>query len=195
MKTVLIIILLCRIAYAQPCDALTGTASQGTIEYTLNPFKNRTHAPTSSQIVNTITLDKILQTGNDLNRFHNSEGAVIEGYVISTKLSDKESCNCDMTAPKFRDIHLMIAKNANETDKAKMMVIEITPKIRATKPTAWSPANISKLVGHKIKITGWMMFDTVHKNVARNTAASSTTSYQRATCWEVHPVTHIVTIN
>ncbi len=190
---IIIIMLLSRFALSQPCGS-TGTAAQGTIEYTLNPFKNRTHAPTSSEIAHTITLDKILQTGSDLSRFNDSDGATIEGYVISTKLADKESCNCDMTAPKFRDIHLMIAKDANETDKAKMMVIEITPKIRATKPVVWSPANVAKLVGHKIRITGWMMFDTVHKNVARNTA-SSTTTYQRATCWEVHPVTYITTVN
>lgn len=195
MKTILIIVLLTRVAFAQTCDPQTGTASPGSIEYTLNPFKNRTHAPTTSEIVHSITLDKIFQTGNDLNRFHNTDGATIEGYVISTKLSDKESCNCDMTDPKFRDIHMMIAKTPNETDKAKMMVIEITPKIRATKPVKWSPANIEKLVGHKIRIVGWMMFDTVHKNVARNTAASSTTTYQRATSWEVHPVTHIAIIN
>jgi hypothetical protein len=89
----------------------------------------------------------------------------------------------------------MIAKNANEADKSKMMVIEITPKIRATKPGRWSPANIASLAGRKVRITGWLMFDAIHKNVARNTSTNHNVVIQRATAWEIHPVTHIITID
>src|SRR3954470_12604920 len=84
--------------FAQSCDPLTGTASAGSLEYTLNPLKNRTTAPTSGHIDHSITLDAVLAPGNDETRFHTSKGAVIEGWVIGTRMEGKESCNCNKPA-------------------------------------------------------------------------------------------------
>ncbi|HWA33137.1 MAG TPA: DUF6359 domain-containing protein [Cyclobacteriaceae bacterium] len=172
-------------AFAQTCDPQTGSATPGSLEYTLNPLKNRTAAPTSAQIDHTITLTAVLAPGNDETRFHTNKGAVIEGWVIGTKLEGKESCNCNKTDPKDRDYHIAIAKKKTETDGSKMMVVEVTPKVRAA--MGWSTTDVTGLKGHKVKFTGWMFFDTKHKNIARNTHFGSA-AVVRATCWEVHPV-------
>ena len=179
-------------AIAQPGSWLgcptTGSAKVGTVEYSLNPLKNRTTKPTAAEIDNSITLDRILQPGNDTARFETTDGAVVEGYVVLVKLAGAETCNCKKTAKKHKDVHIEIAKTVNETNKAKFMVIEITPRVRATMGTAWSVENLKKLKGKKVRFTGWMFYDRIHQNVAKNTAASGNTIH-RATAWEVHPVT------
>jgi hypothetical protein len=174
-----------QLAFAQACDPQTGSASPGSLEYTLNPLKNRTVAPTSAQIDHAITLTAVLAPGNDQTRFHTNRGAVIEGWVIGTKLEGKESCNCNKTDAKDRDYHIAVAKKKTETDGSKMMVVEVTPKVRAE--MGWSESDVTGLKGHKVKFTGWMFFDTKHKNIARNTHFGTATVV-RATCWEVHPV-------
>ncbi len=170
---------------AQTCDPQTGSATPGSLEYTLNPLKNRTTGPTSTQIDHAITLSAVLAPGNDETRFQTNKGAVIEGWVTGTKMEGKESCNCNKTEREHRDYHIAIAKKKSETDGSKMMVVEITPKIRAA--MGWSEADVTGLKGHKVKFTGWMFFDTKHKKIARNTHFG-TAEVVRATCWEVHPV-------
>jgi hypothetical protein len=108
------------------------------------------------------------------------------------KLEGVESCNCNKTARKDRDYHIAVAKTKTETDGSKMMVVEVTPKIRAA--MGWTEADISGLKGHKVKFTGWMFFDSKHKNIARNTHFGTATVV-RATCWEVHPVTEFTVLN
>ena len=187
----MVILSLSKVALCQiVCDPDTGSAKPNTVPYTLNPFKNRTTTPTK---VTPIPLDDVLALGNDTNRFNDSEGAVIEGYVISTKLEGKESCNCESTDPNHRDYHIYIAQSPTETNKAKMMVVEVTPKVRAIKGSAWSPAKITKLKGHKVKFTGWLFFDQEHENVALNTNPNGQT-IERATVWEIHPITEFAVV-
>ena len=189
--TLIVILFLSKVTLCQiACDPSTGSAKPNTLPYTLNPYKNRTTAPTK---VNPISLNNVLAEGNDTNRFKDSEGAVIEGYVISTKLEGKESCNCESMDPSHRDFHIYIARSPTETNKAKMMVVEVTPKVRAIKGSTWSRAKIAKLKGHKVKFTGWLFFDQEHENVALNTNPNGQT-IERATVWEIHPITEFAVV-
>jgi hypothetical protein len=185
-KVVLVVILFSIsgsvLIFHSKCDPTYGTAKKGTVEYLLNPYKNRVNIP--DQVDSAITLEKILIKGNDSSRFKNSDGAVIQGYVSLVKLAGPESCNCDKTDPADRDVHIEIAVAPNEKDKSKLMIVEITPKIRAKK--SWSMDTLTALTGHLVEFSGWMMFDAIHADVSANTAKGTT--IQRATAWEVHPV-------
>jgi hypothetical protein len=165
------------------CDPNYGSAKKGTIEYFLNPFKNRTTAP--DHFDSSISLTKILAKGNDTSRFENSDAATIQGYVSLVKLAGPESCNCDKPDPSDLDLHIEIALTPNVNDKSKLMIVEITPKIRAKE--SWNIDTLKLLTGHLVKFSGWMMFDAIHADVSANTATRST--IERATAWEVHPVT------
>jgi hypothetical protein len=78
-------------AISQPCSPTHGSASPGSLEYELNPLKNRTAHPASGDLKTSITLNAILAIGNDITRFLNTDGATIEGWVIGTKLEGVES--------------------------------------------------------------------------------------------------------
>lgn len=166
------------------CDPNHGTAKKGTVEYQLNPFKNRQNIPFT--IDSSITLQRILLKGNDTDRFKNSDAVTISGYVVGVKLADPESCNCESKEEAKRDIHLELAENKNESDRSKVMVIEVTPEIRAR--NGWTFTQLKMLLNSRVEFTGWMMFDVVHANVALNTVAQNV-RIERATAWEVHPVT------
>jgi hypothetical protein len=59
----------------------------------------------SGRIKASITLNAILATGNDVNRFVSTDAAAIEGRVIGVRMEGAESCNCDKTAHKDRLLH------------------------------------------------------------------------------------------
>src|SRR5437899_6496546 len=82
----------------RPCDPLTGDAVQPQAK-TLNKLKNRSQPPMLFDNNPTITIDKILAPGNDLNRFSPTKAATITGYVASVKVGGIETCNCHATDP------------------------------------------------------------------------------------------------
>ena len=58
----------------------------------------------------------------------------------------------------------------------------------------WSTEGLQKLMGHKVKIKGWMLFDFEHIDESENTAPKRRDNW-RATAWEIHPVTDITVLN
>lgn len=185
MNALSIFLLLAPLASLAQCDPLYGAAAPGSLEYTLNPFKNRTKSPTAGQIKHAVSLAELLAPGNDTNRFSNTDAVVIEGYVIGATLEGPESCNCNKTDRADRDYHIAIAKKKTEKDEARMMVVEVTPRVRAA--MGWSEAEITGLKRHKVKFTGWLFFDKKHRSSAKNTH-TGIGKIHRATAWEVHPV-------
>lgn len=151
----------------------------------LNRLKNRSAIPTG--VDENITLPDILAPGNDRKRFSNSQAVKITGFIFNVKPGGTEDCNCFYGKEDFIDTHIEIALNADESDKKKMMVVEITPRFKATHP-GWRTFKIRALKGKKVTITGWLFFDENHWQHSRNTNPKGTNLY-RATAWEIHPVT------
>jgi len=151
----------------------------------LDKLKNRKNSP--STINETITLSKILTSGNDRNRFQNNQGAKITGYIFFAKKGGSEDCNCHYGKEEFIDTHIEIALSSGETSKKKVMVVEMTPRFKATH-SEWRTNKILALKGKKVTITGWMFFDEKHWQNSKNTNPNGTNLY-RATAWEIHPVT------
>jgi len=59
----------------------------------------------------------------------------------------------------------------------------------------WSTANLRRiLMGKRVTVRGWMMFDAQHWNAAENTAPAHAGNWG-ATAWGIHPVTGIQPAN
>jgi hypothetical protein len=64
------------------------------------------------------------------------------------------------------------------------VIVEVTPRWRAVNPS-WNAQNLKALAesGIELRFTGWMMYDQEHWDMIDKN--------QRATLYEVHPVTGI----
>jgi hypothetical protein len=166
----------------------------------LNRLKNRAALPSQRDIDPEITLEKMLAPGDDRDRFDPSRAATVRGFVVRVLGGGKVSANPDSNDPTFRDTHfeLALAKNAHENQR---LIAFVTPRLRQLmrqKGHDWSTQALrdpqTGIVGKKVEITGWLLFDFLHANSAENTNPGGRQNW-RATCWEIHPVTEIKTLD
>jgi hypothetical protein len=154
----------------------------------LDSLKNRID---SSKVISNITLDDVLKTGDDTKRFNVKQYVKLIGYVIMVKDGGSETCNCHSKDKKDLDIHIEIALNS--TDDAKhAMIVEINRYVKILNPK-YNTKDLKSLIGKKVKVEGWLFFDSEHKQNAINTSPNGTNIW-RATCWEIHPVINIIEI-
>src|SRR6185295_10592150 len=73
----------------------------------LHRLKNRTSLPQPSNFDSRITLDALLQPGNDTSRWSTTRAARIQGEVIDVAYAGIEATNC--FNPCRRDIHILVA--------------------------------------------------------------------------------------
>jgi len=150
--------------------------------------------PTTAEIDHHATLEAVLAPGDDTKRWTQDTGATFEGYVAGVLEGGSESVNCHTNSEAYKDTHIELALNPNETDKSKYIVVEVTPQVRQRESAAgrdWSTGTLKKeLLGHKVKITGWLLFDAEHVGNAINTNPDGSRIW-RATVWEIHPITSI----
>jgi hypothetical protein len=160
----------------------------------LHRLKNRTAFPQAADFDSRITLDALLQPGDDTNRWSTDHAARIQGLVIDVAYARPEATNC--FSPCRRDIHILLA-NHKDAPKNEQMVVEVTPNLydwAAGRGIDWSePTLQAQLVGHWCEFEGWLYFDVGHAEESENTAAHNPNNW-RATAWELHPVTKIAVI-
>lgn len=158
----------------------------------LNKFKNRIEFPLPIDIDTLTTLKKILEPGNDCNRWENNKAVCIVGYVYDVKSGGVETCNCKDANQK--DTHIEVLIDPMKNEKMQRMVVEVSPRIRKlmfAKGINWDTKTLrDKLLGHWVKFEGWLFFDEEHANAAENTNPGRERNW-RATAWEIHPVTNI----
>ena len=161
---------------------------------TLHRLKNRTAFPQPADFDSRVTLDQLLQPGNDYERWPNDRAARIQGYVIDVAYAGAEAANC--FSPCRRDIHILLA-NRKDAAKKEQVVLEVTPKLRdwaAKQGMDWSEQTLqAQLVGHWCEFEGWLYFDVGHAEESENVAPNNPENW-RATAWEIHPITKITMI-
>ncbi len=94
-----------------------------------------------------------------------------------------ESTNCHLTQDNEVDWHMYLTKTPNETNIGNAVIIETTPRVRLHHK--WTPVMLrtSYLNQNKLlRVSGWLLYDAEHLDVVGT---------ERATVWEVHPVTMI----
>lgn len=173
-------------------------------EYNQNPFKNRWNFPQATDIDNSITIEKLLQEGEDRNRFTQDQAVEITGYVYDVKVGGVETCNCKTKNNLFRDTHIEITPSATETTPDKRVIVEVTPRIRQIleeQGIDWSTTTLQDknngIIGRTVQIQGWLFYDFSHENEAFTYDPDDNIGKKnwRASCWEVHPITSIKIIS
>lgn len=181
-----------------PCGP-TGDSKEQYVQ-ALDQLKNRVAPP--NIISQSITLEEMLQPGDDRIRFRPDEGATITGYVADVLPGGMESCNCHAANLLNRDTHIiLVAAQKDAKKRRRHVIVEVTPRVRKFHP-GWTTDRLRvALKGKRVTFTGWMFFDEEHAQNSFNTAPrgsvkGNTGSVWRATAWEIHPVTDIsVTLN
>jgi hypothetical protein len=162
--------------------------------HTLNKLKNRTTLPQQPDFDSQVTLENLLQSGDDHERWSANSAARLEGYVVAVRDGSIESANCYSLFR--RDTHISVALSPDALPR-QCVEIEVTPRMRAwakQQGEDWSTAALAKsLVGHWCRFEGWMLFDSGHDEEAENTRPGREKNW-RATAWEIHPITRIEVI-
>lgn len=160
----------------------------------LHRLKNRTSAPQVADFDQRVTLDALLQPGDDSNRWSNNRAARVQGLVIDVAYARPEATNC--FNPCERDIHILIASH-NGAAKTEHVVVEVTPRLRAWaagQGIDWSEETLqAQLVGHWCEFEGWLYFDVGHTEESENINPGNPENW-RATAWEIHPITKITVV-
>ena len=174
-----------------PCS-MEGSAKR-TNDKQFNRLKNRSIVPTKAQISADFNWIELAKFEDDRSKFSVEKGAILRGYVLRVKMSEPETCNCNSKTPEFRDTHLIITPDAEQTGVLNQIVVEITPRMRAimaAKGIDWSQAALKKWQGKNVEVEGWLFYDYPHGNQSakvRHKAKGVT----RSTAWEIHPITAI----
>jgi len=132
-------------------------------------LKARGTMPRAKDIDDAVTLQGLLDK-KEPSDWSTSKAAAIEGYVVQLEREEDG------------DYHVVLGGNAGETDTTKWVVVEVTPAW-ARKKASLSAANLKKLRGQKVRVTGWLYYEP-----------DTESSDPRGTRWELHPVTEIKTI-
>ena len=189
---VVVAVLLGAIVLALDCPN-AGIAFTARASY-LHRLKNRTAFPQVADFDSRVTLDALLQPGDESGRWSNDRAARVQGFVIDVGYARPEATNC--FNPCQRDVHILIATHGGAA-KTEQVVVEVTPswqKWAAQQGFDWSaPALHEQLVGHWCEFEGWLYFDAGHAEESENVHPNQPGNW-RATAWEIHPVTKIAVI-
>ncbi len=160
-----------------------GDATQANMQE-LNQNKNRTDEPGPS--------DPVEVAWNDLENLPKDRVADFEGAPVSVVgfLSHKiavensgkgESTNCHLTGDDEVDWHMYLTDSPAQPI-ASAIIVETTPRVRPAHK--WTPEMLKQFVDSntQVRISGWLIYDFEHVNVIGK---------QRASVWEVHPITRI----
>lgn len=208
LKVIVIMIMAVHILYSQdeikidgsPCG-MHGSSREGTKEYDQNPFKNRYNIPVKSDFDTKLQLKDFVNGKATEGKFLQTKAVEITGYAYDVKRGGVETCNCKTTDPLFRDTHIEITLNDQETEPENRFIIEVTPRIRqvlADQGIDWTTEALRENIkGHMVKVQGWLFYDFSHKteNYADDPENSIGRNNWRATSWEIHPVTSLEVID
>jgi hypothetical protein len=156
----------------------TGDARNQTAKH-LNNNKNRTDQPADADCVD-VRWDDLSNLPSD--RVDDFQGAPVRviGFLshrINVENSGSgESTNCHLLGDDEVDWHIYLTKSSAQPI-SQAIIVETTPRTRPQHK--WTT---DLLRPSQVRISGWLMYDWVHK------CAIGT---QRATAWEVHPITRI----
>lgn len=160
----------------------------------LHRLKNRTTFPQPADFDARVTLDALLEPGNDLSRWSNDRAARVQGQVIDVAYARPEATNC--FNPCGRDIHITVARH-KDAGQIEQLIVEVTPRLRAwaaNQGIDWSEETLhAQLVGHWVEFEGWLYLDAGHTEESENINPGDPANW-RATAWEIHPVTKITVV-
>ena len=154
-------------------------------------LKNRTELPGTRDFDPEVSLEALLQPGEDRGRWSESRAGGIEGYVVEVVRGGVEAANC--YSLRERDVHIHVAPRP-DAPRSEWVVVEVSPRARWRAAAAgldWSVTALrEKLLGRWCRFEGWLLFDREHADESEHTAPGAPGNW-RATAWELHPVTSL----
>ncbi len=170
----------------QPCP-IHGSAKPGTLQYTLNPKKNRTDIP--FKYLNITVTDFLALPDDSIG--DGTAYCMTGGYVIKVKRMNAESCNCKN--PDEVDYHIVVVPSPDdENDISKHVVVEVTPRLR--KQLHWKESEIKHLENHWVDFFGYKFADLEHQDMSTKSNPTNKKCW-RGTINEIHPVTAWLVVN
>lgn len=160
----------------------------------MNRLKNRYTPPEALEVDPRVTLEAMIEPGDDARRWDERHGAEIRGYVWDVKVGGVETVNCHASDPSGRDTHIELVVDPMNSGEERRAIVEVTPRWRAImagQGVDWSTAGLrDHFQGRWVRVRGWLFFDAEHREQSVNTAPGRARDW-RATAWEIHPVTSI----
>jgi hypothetical protein len=151
----------------------------------LNMNKNRTDIPSDGAYV---PIDWAALRDLPADRSADLPGApvTVEGFLVHQIKVESggsgESTNCHLTTPDEVDWHIYVTDTANLDDISQAVIVETTPRTRPLHK--WVKSDLDNVVNKniRVRISGWLIYDFEHVSAIGS---------QRASVWEVHPITKI----
>jgi SH3 domain-containing protein len=167
---------------SQVCGPTGNTSDPTAID--LNNNKNRTDLPGDSDYVDISWSDLESLPSDRVNDFVSAPVKVVGFLSHKIKVENTgngESTNCNLTADNEVDWHIYFT-NAPAQQISSAIIVETTPRTRPQHK--WTTNMLAPLVDSQtqVRISGWLMYDSEHIGAIGT---------QRATVWEVHPITKI----
>ena len=191
-------VLLLALAMPKPTPAKTapcappGDATKAEIR-ALNEEKSRNDTPADDDIDETVTIDGLIEPGDDSLRWQDGLAVEVVAWVVDVRDGGATSGNCHSTDPGDHDTILEISPDADVFDPAHRVYAAVTParrRLMAKVGEDWSTRSLRAQFLHRyVSVTGWLVFDAEGASKALNTAEGAGPSIARATAWEIHPVT------
>ena len=176
-----------------PCPP-QGDATKPKIQQ-LNENKARLDEPSDDDIDDTVTIDALVEPGDDRLRFQDGDAIEVTAYVIAVEDGGMASSNCHSPSPADHDTILRLVADSSALGPAQRVLAVVTPQWRRTMAgnrIDWSTQAIrAKYLQHWVKVTGWLLFNFEVAARALNTAELTGPAVTRATAWEIHPVTSL----
>ncbi len=161
----------------------------------LNIQKARMTSPSDDDIDDTVTMESLLEPGDDTLRFDNGTAVAIAAYVFAVRDGGPASSNCHSQEPADQDTVLELASDSNVPDPGHHVFAVVTSRWRAVMARQgqdWSTRGLrAKYLHQAIILTGWLLFDFEAAVRAANTTPLPGPGITRNTAWEIHPVTDI----
>lgn len=161
----------------------------------LNESKARTDVPTDDAIDDTVTLEALLEPGDDSLRFENGDAVQISAFVLAVRDGGASSSNCHSSNPSRQETVLELVSDPNIPDPAHGVFAVVTPLGRAAMARQGVDGSTrglrARYLSRWVLVTGWLLYDFEAASRAVNTAPLLGPDIARATAWEIHPVTAI----
>lgn len=169
----------------------TGDATDP-LQQAFNQAVNRCDTPQTSDFDATVTLSALLAKQNDdTTRWSSGRAVAIDGYVLAVDRGGPESANCHGRAGNDTVLEIAAIQSAGKADR---FLAKVTPRGRALASANgqdWSLPEIDRAYrGKRVHVEGWLVFDQEHAAWSANTVKGRSVP-DRATAWEIHPVTAI----
>lgn len=178
---------------AAPCPP-QGDATKARIR-DLNEKKSRNDTPSDDDVDETVTIDALIEPGDDSLRWQDGAAVEVVAYVVEVRDGGATSANCHSPDAAEHDTILEITPDADVFDRAHRVYAVVTParrRLMAKNGEDWTTRSLrAQFLHHYVSVTGWLLFDSESADRALNTAANAGPSIARATAWEIHPATSI----